>query len=133
MGPNPKLADLAKIPLALPTALFGLRQLLDAAARAVGVEIRPKHEIDALTMLIALVARGPIATVLPASAVRPEILSRELVVQPIIEPTIHRRLFVIYSADRSLTPAERGPANLLRSSLTARDEPVRDPLVVVAG
>jgi DNA-binding transcriptional LysR family regulator len=134
LPPGPvRLADLAKVPLALPTALFGLRQLLDAAAREVGVEIRPKHEIDALTMLIALLAREPIATVLPASAVRPEILSRELSAHPIIEPTIHRRLFVIYSADRSLTPAERDLVKLLRNTLAARDEPVLDPLVAVSG
>ncbi|HEX7781715.1 MAG TPA: LysR family transcriptional regulator [Sphingobium sp.] len=134
LPPGPvKLADLAKIPLALPTTLFGLRQLLDAAARKVGVEIRPKHEIDALTMLIALLAREPIATVLPASAVRPEILSRELSAHLITEPTIHRRLFVIYSADRSLTPAERDLVKLLRSTLANRDEPVLDPLVIVSG
>jgi DNA-binding transcriptional LysR family regulator len=134
LPPGPvKLSDLSKIPLALPTALFGLRQLLDAAARDVGVEIRPKHEIDALTMLIALLSREPIATVLPASAVRPEILSRELSAHLIIEPTINRRLFVIYSADRSLTPAERDLVKLLRSTLANRDEPVLDPLVIVSG
>jgi DNA-binding transcriptional LysR family regulator len=118
LPPGPvRLADLAALPLALPTGLFGLRQLLDAAARSAGVELRPRHEIDALSMLIALLSREAVATVLPASAVRPEILSRELAAHPIVEPTIHRRLFVIYSADRSLTPAERDLVTLLRAHL----------------
>lgn len=113
-----RLADLAKIPLALPTTLFGIRQLLDTAARNADVDLRPKHEIDALTMLIALLKREPIATVLPASALRPEIVHRELVAHPIIEPVINRRLFVIYSGDRSLTPAERELVKLLRQHLS---------------
>ena len=37
---------------------------------------------------------------------RLELESGELAAHPITEPTILRRLFVIYSGDRSLTPAE---------------------------
>lgn len=112
-----RLADLARLPLALPTSLFGLRQLLDNAARAQGVDLRPRHEIDALTMLIAMLAREEVATVLPASAVRQQIITGELRAHPIIDPVIQRRLFVIYSADRSLAPAERELVRLLRESL----------------
>ncbi|WP_157218405.1 LysR family transcriptional regulator [Flavisphingomonas formosensis] len=120
LPPGPvRLADLAHLPLALPTSLFGLRQLLDASARAAGIEIRPRHEIDALTMLIALLTREPIATVLPASAVMPEIVAGELSAHMIVEPTINRRLFVIYSGDRSLTPAERDLVKLLRLHLSS--------------
>jgi DNA-binding transcriptional LysR family regulator len=132
LPPGPvKLADLVHLPLALPTNLFGLRQLLDGAARTAGIEIRPRHEIDALTMLIALLARERIATVLPASAVRPEILSRELSAHPIIEPTINRRLFVIYSGDRSLTPAERDLVKLLRIHLADGNRERPAPLMML--
>jgi DNA-binding transcriptional LysR family regulator len=105
--------------------------LLDGAARTAGIEIRPRHEIDALTMLIALLARERIATVLPASAVRPEILSRELSAHPIIEPTINRRLFVIYSGDRSLTPAERDLVKLLRIHLADGNRERPAPLMML--
>jgi len=133
LPPGPvRLADLAAIPLALPTSLFGLRQLLDAAARGAGIDLRPRHEIDALTMLIALLSRERVATVLPASAVRPEILSRELSAHPIIEPTIQRRLFVIYSGDRSLTPAERDLVRLLRLHLGAAGQERPGPLQLLA-
>ena len=103
--------------LALPTPLFGIRQLVDVSARNARVELRPKHEIDALAMLIAMLTREPIATILPASAVRLELESGELAAYPITEPTILRRLFVIYSGDRSLTPAERDLVKLLRTKL----------------
>lgn len=118
LKPGPvALRDLAKLTLALPTKLFGLRQLVDATARAAHLELRPKHEVDALTMLIAMLSREAIATILPASAVWPELASGELAAHPIVEPTIMRKLFVIYSGDRSLTPAERSLVQLLRGKL----------------
>jgi DNA-binding transcriptional LysR family regulator len=123
LPPGPiRLADLAKLPLALPSSLYGIRTLLDTAAHSAGIDLQPCHEIDALGMLVALVAREPVATVLPASAVRPEVLSGELSVHPIIEPTINRRLFVIYSADRSLTPVERDLVVMLRSRLSGGNQ-----------
>ena len=111
------LRDLVDVPLALPTTLFGLRQLVDDVARSVGVELRPRHQIDALPLLIAMLTREAIATVLPASAVQPEIDRGELVAHRIVDPGITRRLYVIYSADRSLTPAERDLVRLLRGRL----------------
>ena len=118
LPPGPvRLHDLAGLPLALPTGLFGIRQLVDGVARNAGLDLRPRHEIDALPMLIAMLTREAIATILPASAVRPELDRGELVAHLIVEPTITRRLFVIYSADRSLTPAERDLVKLLRGRL----------------
>jgi LysR family transcriptional regulator, nitrogen assimilation regulatory protein len=46
-----------------------------------------------------------------------ELAAGELVAHPIIEPAISRRLFMIYSADRSLTEAERDLVHLLRARL----------------
>jgi DNA-binding transcriptional LysR family regulator len=118
LPPGPvRLADLTELPLALPTPVFGLRQILDAAAQATGIDLRPLHEIEALTMLIALLSREPLATVLPPSAVRSELDAGKLNAHPIIQPTIHRRLYVIYSGDRSLTSIERDFVQLLRAGL----------------
>jgi DNA-binding transcriptional LysR family regulator len=116
--PGPvRFAQLADLPLALPTARFGLRHLLDAAAQDHGVNIRPRLEIDALAMMAAVLAREPLCTVLPPSAVRRELAAGDLVAHPIIEPEIARRLFMIYSGDRSLTEAERDLVQTLRARL----------------
>ena len=122
-GPTP-FAELARLPLALPTAQFGLRQLLEAAARAQRIDLKPVMEIDALAMLIALLKHEAICTVLPASAVRRELESGELTAHAIVSPAVARRLFVIYSGDRSLTEAEREFVSLLREGLaeTAIDD-----------
>jgi DNA-binding transcriptional LysR family regulator len=119
LPPGPvTLADLARLKLALPTNRFGLRQLLDAAAEQHNIRLRPDVEIDALPMAVAILARLPVCTVLPASAVEREIAGGDLVAHPIIEPTISRRLFVIYSGERTLSESERGLVNSLRRKLS---------------
>ena len=113
------LAELARQKLVLPTARSGLRQLLDAAADARNLKLRPVLEIDALPMAVALLARLPVCTVLPPSAIANEVKSGDLVVHPIVEPSVSRRLFLIYSGDRVLSPPERDLVNALRRSLSA--------------
>jgi DNA-binding transcriptional LysR family regulator len=124
--PGPvRLAQFAELPLALPTARFGLRQLLESAAQDHGVNLKPRLEIDALAMMAAVLAREPLCTVLPPSAVRRELADGDLLAHPIIEPEIARRLFMIYSGDRSLTEAERDLVQTLRARLA--DLPATSP------
>ncbi len=112
-----RLADLADVPMALPTTLFGLRQLIDGTARAAGIELKLLHEIDALSMLVALLARERIATILPPSALQQELREGKLTQHPIIEPVISRKVFVIHSGNRALAPIERDLVMLLRNHL----------------
>jgi LysR family nitrogen assimilation transcriptional regulator len=112
------LTDLTRQKLALPTNRFGLRQLLETAAEQRGLKIQPTMEIDSLPMAVAILARLPVCTVLPPSAVAPEIASGDLVAHPIVDPVISRRLFVIYSGERTLSEPERGLVNSLRRKLS---------------
>jgi DNA-binding transcriptional LysR family regulator len=123
LPPGPvKLIDLARMKLALPTNRFGLRQLFDSAAEERGLKIQPYMEIDALPMAVAILARLPVCTVLPPSAVKREISSGDLIARPIIDPVIARRLFVIHSGERTLSEPERSLVNTLRRKLSeARD------------
>lgn len=119
LPPGPvTLADLMRLKLALPTNRFGLRQLLEAAAEQIGLRIQPDLEIDALPMAVGILARLPVCTILPPSAVALEIAAGDLVAHPIIDPVISRRLFVIYSGERALSEPERGLVNALRRKLS---------------
>jgi DNA-binding transcriptional LysR family regulator len=119
LPPGPvTLSDLTGLKLALPTNRFGLRQLIEAAAEERGLRIVPDLEIDALPMAVGLLARRPVCTVLPPSAVAPEIAAGDLTAHPIIDPVISRRLFVIYSGERTLNEPERGLVNALRRKLS---------------
>ena len=84
----------------------------------VGCRIQPDLEIDALPMAVGILARLPVCTVLPPSAVALEIAAGDLVAHPIIDPVISRRLFVIYSGERTLSEPERGLVNALRRKLS---------------
>ena len=119
LPPGPvTLADLARLKLALPTARFGLRQLVETAAEARGLKLLPFIEVDALPMAVAMLERLAVCTVLPPSAVAPEIAAGDLVAHPIVDPIISRRLFVIYSGERILSEPERGLVNSLRRRLS---------------
>lgn len=119
LPPGPvTLTDLTRQRLALPTNRFGLRQLLETAAEERGLKIQPSMEIDALPMAVAILARLPVCTVLPPSAVAGEIARGDLVAHPITDPVISRRLFVIYSGERTLSEPERGLVNSLRRKLS---------------
>lgn len=115
-----RLADLVAQKLVTPTTRFGLRQLLDEAAYAHQLVVRPTLEIDTLPLIVALLARLPVCAILPPSAVEREVASGELTVHPIVEPTIRRKLFVIYSGERTLSEAERDLVNTLRRKLAER-------------
>ena len=119
LPPGPvSLADLVTLKLALPTSRFGLRQLLETAAEERDLKLTASIEIDSLPMAVAILARQPICTVLPPSAVEREIASGDLVAHPIVDPAIARRLFVIYSGERALSEPERGLVNALRRKLS---------------
>jgi DNA-binding transcriptional LysR family regulator len=119
LPPGPvRLADLSRLKLALPTNRFGLRQLLENAAGEHDLRIHPHMEIDSLPMAVAALARLPICTILPPSAVARELASGDLVAHPIIDPTIARRLYVIYSGERVLSEPERALVNALRKKLS---------------
>lgn len=116
---------LATLPLALPTAQFGLRQLIDAAGHTRGVTLRPAIEVDSLAMCLALVREGPLGTILPPSDVTSQTQAGELSAHPILNPRIVRTLQIIYSADRTLTEAERDLVKLLRVHFAADERSMK--------
>ncbi len=117
---------LTQLPLVLPTAQFGLRQLIDAAARMRGVMLKPVLEVDSLAMCLALVRKGRLGTILPPSDVMQLVASGELASRMIENPRIVRTLQIVYSTARTLTDAERNLVKLLRSHLTASEKSIRE-------
>lgn len=118
LPPGPvALADLTGLRLVLPTAVFGLRQILDRASTAAGIRLVPAVEVNSLTAAVALLDQAPMATVLPASAAPSALSAGKLQFNPIVEPPLRRRLSVVFSAERSLTEVERTFVECLRLEL----------------
>ena len=113
---------LARLPLVLPTAQFGLRQLIDDAGRARGIKLHPVIEVDSLSMCLALVRESRLGTILPPSDVGRLVEAGELTLHPIQRPRVVRTLQIIYSTDRALSEPERDLVRLLRAQLAAKVE-----------
>lgn len=107
------LAELGAHPLVLPGRPHGLRELIDRHVRAAAVRLAVAVEMDALSQIKELVARGALQTVLALAAVRPELDRGELVAVPIVDPPIRRTVALARNPSRPPTQASRAVAGLL--------------------
>ena len=64
-------------------------------------------EVGSLPLAIAMVRRAPICTVLPVSSVQQDVGDGRLTATAIAEDVVTGKLSVIFSAERSLSAAER--------------------------
>lgn len=76
------LQELAREPLFLPLAGIAYRDELDLAAKAAGVELRAKAEMDSLRLIASLSFEGSGLAILPAGAV-PSFLKDSFVLLPV--------------------------------------------------
>lgn len=110
-GRTISLADAAALPLVVPGTQHGLRQLIDDVALAQQISISPAIEIDSYSQIKKLVVRGLGFGILPRMAVQRE--DSEGIFQVWrFDPQISRKVYLAYSADRSLSKAPRAIAQL---------------------
>ena len=115
-----RLTDVAKLDLAVPTQLFGLRSLIDGELMVLGRKLNPVVEINSLQLCLKLLARQPYATLLPGSAIADAVADGTFVCREVVEPRVCRRLSVIFSPERSLSDPERTFIRILRDRLDDR-------------
>ena len=63
------LADLAELPLLLPSTNVAYRNELDAAVRQAGITLQPRAEVDSLRLITSLTFEGCGYSLLPAGAI----------------------------------------------------------------
>jgi LysR family nitrogen assimilation transcriptional regulator len=99
------LSEVAKLPLVLPSRKHGLREMIERHARSKNVVLDVALEIDALTQIKALVARASAYTILAHAAVLDEVERGELVLVPIVDPTMIRVVSIVRNPKRVVTRA----------------------------
>ncbi|MFZ4285613.1 LysR family transcriptional regulator [Variovorax sp. HJSM1_2] len=119
-GPKPlpariKLADVAALPLVMPSGPNALRQLLEKETRPRGLPLSIVAEVDSVQTVLSLVARGVSHTVLPASAVRLWNYPQVLHVAAIVSPAIRNRVVLAVPKARPATRPSRLATELLRT------------------
>lgn len=102
-----RLADVAALPLVLPSKPNSLRQLLESQTRPRGYLLKVVAEVDSIKTVLSLVARGVAATVLPASAVREWTHDTPPFMAAIYAPVIRNRLCIAVPKARPGTRLSR--------------------------
>ncbi|MFC6280484.1 MULTISPECIES: LysR substrate-binding domain-containing protein [Polaromonas] len=109
-----RLAEVAALPLVLPSKPNSLRQLLESEARPRGYLLKVVAEVDSIKTVLSLVARGVAATVLPASAIREWTHSTPPFMAAIHAPVIRNRLCIAVPKARPATRLSRSLVQLTR-------------------
>lgn len=102
--PTP-LAALAGLDLVLPSRNHGPRVLIDRVCAASGNVLNVVVEMDSLTQIKSLVARGSAHTILAPAAVYDLESKGELVSAPIVDPVIRRSVYLVRNPQKRLTRA----------------------------
>jgi LysR family tcuABC transcriptional regulator len=107
------LAQVAQVPLILPSGPHGLRSTIDAACAAARVQPRVVAEVDSLAVLMDAVQAGLGATIQPGAAVARQ-AAGALRAHELSDDLAQRDNFVVSLSDDELSPAALAARVLLR-------------------
>lgn len=114
-GPTVPLAALAGVDLVLPGPSHGLRKLIEAQARALGVALNVVIEMDAMTQIKDLVARGSGYTIFAPAAAQDFVARGELVKARIVDPVMARPVYLVRNPARPPSRATRAVEAIART------------------
>jgi molybdate transport repressor ModE-like protein len=114
------LADACKLPMVLGQRHLSIHQAFVEAAALQHIKVQPVMEVGSLPLAIALVRKAPICTILPISSVQQDVAQGRLIAAAIVEDVISGNLSVIFSAERTLSEAER---EIIQSLIAAFGKP----------
>jgi LysR family nitrogen assimilation transcriptional regulator len=109
-----RLAEVARLPLALPSREHGLRVAVDKFMETIGKTPRIDTELESIVGLKRLAEEGGRYTILPRGEMEEELSAGRLEAIPIEDPKIHRTLFMAWSNERPNTPQMKAVQTLVR-------------------
>ena len=109
-----RLAEVAALPLVLPSRPNALRQLLEKEVHPKGLQLKVVAEVDSIQTVLSLVARGVASTVLPASSMREWIHGEPPNIAAIYAPAIRNRLTIAVPKARPASRLSRFVVQLTR-------------------
>ena len=98
------LAEVAALPLVLPSREHGLRFAVDDRFNSIGTRATIRMEIDSMVGLRRFVEQGKAYTILPPGELDADLAVGRLVAVRIVKPSIHRTLFAAWHAERPVSP-----------------------------
>ena len=98
------LAEVASLPLALPSREHGLRVAVDQFMQPISCALRLHTELDSIVGLKQLAEEGRVYTILPRGEIQEDLAAGKIRTIPITDPAVFRTLFVAWSNERPNTP-----------------------------
>ncbi|VTU18036.1 LysR substrate-binding domain-containing protein [Variovorax sp. RA8] len=101
------LAEVAKLPLVIPTRPNAIRMLVEMQMAEIGSRPSIALEIDGITAILDLVADGAGHAILPRHSLRTSDQPRAFVTHPIVQPSLRSKLTIATAANRPSTLTSR--------------------------
>lgn len=111
-GAPVRLRDLQRLELILPSPMHGLRKTIETYARPRGVKLNVTVEMDAMTQIKELVARGSGYAIFAPAAAHDFAARGDLVKSPICEPDMVRPVYLASDSARKSSRACRAIAQV---------------------
>jgi LysR family nitrogen assimilation transcriptional regulator len=108
------LAEVALLPLVLPSREHGLRFTVDDKVNSIGATANILMEIDSMVGLRRFVEQGKAYTILPRGELDADLAVGRLAAVPIVEPAIHRILFAAWHAERPVSMQMRAVMQIMK-------------------
>ena len=108
---------IAKVDLVLPSKRHGLRLILDEHAAAIGIDLRPRLELDTLPALCDVIATTDFATVLPTIALRQSLASGCIRAHRFDEQRIVRSIAWVHHPRRAVSVAAKAVLDVVSHDL----------------
>jgi LysR family transcriptional regulator, nitrogen assimilation regulatory protein len=109
---------LESLDLVIPSRRHGLRMVLDNAAAAAGIILKPRLEIDTLSAVCEIVAATELVTVLPGIALNPLLSAGRIRAQVISRPAISRSVSWVTNPRRIVSGAAAAVVEIISDDLT---------------
>lgn len=117
------MASLANYELLAPVNPHALRALLDYKAMELGIELNIRFEMQSVHVIKELVGQGVGATILPYGAVHRECADNRLQAAKIVDPVIRRTAYLVHSARKPQSNAEKSVFRLIRELVKNKAHP----------
>jgi len=116
---------IADFDLVLPSKRHGLRLILDEHAAAVGIDLRPRLELDTLPALCDVIATTNFATVLPTIALRQSLAAGTIRAHRFDEQKIVRSIAWVHHPRRAVSVAAKAVLDIISHDLAEAAASVR--------
>ncbi|MGY3614527.1 LysR family nitrogen assimilation transcriptional regulator [Bradyrhizobium sp. USDA 10063] len=112
--------------LVLPSKRHGLRLILDEHAAALGIDLRPRLELDTLPALCDVIATTDFATVLPTIALRQSLASGAIRAHRFNEQKIVRSIAWVHHPRRTVSVAAKAVLDVISHDLAQAAKAARE-------